>query len=93
MIAFLPSKVAAASVFLAQVLLRREPWDGTLQHYSTYCPLDFEECTQALVSLHIGVEHNPQLQALRDKYGQQRFLGVSGLPPIGPGQLAGSYFV
>lgn len=93
MMAHLPSKVAAASVFLAQLLLNRDPWDGTLQHYSTYCPLDFEECTQALTLLHSGMENNSNLGALKEKYGGPRFLCVSRLPAIGTGMLPASCFV
>lgn len=38
MMCYLPSEIAAASVYLANLMLRRVPWDGNLQHYSTYTP-------------------------------------------------------
>lgn len=78
MLSFLPSEIAAAAVFLAHVLLRRQPWDATLQYYSKYAPRDLEPCVHALAALHgsMGASTN-NLAALREKYGAPRFHSVS----------------
>lgn len=80
MLCFLPSQVAAASVYLANLMLQRSPWDGNLQHYSTYSPRDISACVQALVTLHQSLSENTQLAAIRDKYAHPRFQCVSRIP-------------
>ncbi|KAF5838234.1 A-type cyclin [Dunaliella salina] len=80
MLCFLPSQVAAASVYLANLMLQRPPWDGNLQHYSTYSPRDISACVQALVTLHQSLSENVQLAAIRDKYAHPRFQSVSRIP-------------
>ncbi len=80
MMNFLPSQIAAAAVYLANLMLRRPGWDGTLQHYSTYGVHDFLACTRALAQLHQAVSTNTQLAAIREKYASPRFQSVSRVP-------------
>ncbi|KAJ9509075.1 A-type cyclin [Haematococcus lacustris] len=86
MMGFLPSEVAAASVYLANLMLKRVPWDGTLQHYSGYGPQDINKCAHALGQLHAAIAGNAQLAAIREKYAHPRFQSVSriaGIPGLG----------
>lgn len=80
MLNYLPSQIAAAAVCLANLMLRRAPWDYNLQHYSTYTVQDVSGCAYSLATLHQAVTGNAQLAAIRDKYGHQRFQAVSNIP-------------
>ncbi len=80
MMSFLPSEIAAAAVYLSNLMLRRPGWDGTLQHYSTYAPRDLLACTRALAQLHQAIAGNSQLAAIREKYMTPRFQAVSRVP-------------
>jgi len=82
MMRYLPSEIAAASVYLANLMLKRQPWDGTLQHYSTYCPQDISQCVQTLGALHQAISSNNQLQAIKEKYAHARFQSVSRIPSV-----------
>ena len=80
MMNYLPSEIAASAVYLANLILKRAPWDGTLMHYAMYEPKDFAPCLQALAGVHRAVHGNAQLVAIRDKYGHSRFQSVSRFP-------------
>lgn len=82
MMRYLPSEIAAAAVYLSNLMLKRQPWDGTLQHYSTYSPQDISQCVQTLGALHQAISNNNQLQAIKDKYGHTRFQQVSLIPSV-----------
>jgi hypothetical protein len=72
--------VAAAAVYLANLMLRRPAWDGTLAHYSTYAPADILPSVRALAVLHQAVSSNSQLAAIREKYAHPKFQSVSRIP-------------
>jgi cyclin A len=82
MMAFLPSEIAAAAVFLANLMLKRPAWDGNLQHYSGYSPRDIAPCVRALAEVHTAVSASTSLQAIKDKYGHPRFQSVSRISPV-----------
>lgn len=82
MLQFLPSEIASASVYLSNLILKRQPWDGNLQYYSTHAPRDLAPCVAALSALHQAVTTNTQLNAIREKYAHARFQSVSRLPVI-----------
>ncbi|KAG2498047.1 hypothetical protein HYH03_003808 [Edaphochlamys debaryana] len=85
MLTFLPSEIAAASVYLANLILAREPWSPNLEHYSYYTPAQIADCVEALAELHIQVNSRAQggeLTALYDKYSHSKFLGVSRVSPL-----------
>ena len=82
MMHYLPSEVAAAAVYLANLMLKRSPWDGNLQHYSSYAPRDISQCVQSLAALQQAVSNNMQLAAIREKYAHPRFQSVSRIPGI-----------
>lgn len=80
MMQFLASQIAAAAVYLSNLMLRRPAWDGNLQHFSTYVPHDILPCVRALALLHQAVSSNAQLAAIREKYASPRFQSVSRVP-------------
>lgn len=82
MLNFLPSVVAAAGIYLANLMLSRIPWDSQLLHYSAYLPSDISQCVIALAAVHQAVGHSPNLAAIREKYEHPRFLSVSKIPSI-----------
>jgi cyclin A len=82
MLGFLPSVIAAAGIFLANLILKRTPWDANLRHFSAYVPADISSCVVALASVHQAVSSSTQLAAIRDKYAHARFHEVSRLPPF-----------
>eukprot|EP00798_Chlamydomonas_sp_ICE-L_P005764 gene5764-6061_t len=64
MLQFLPSEIAAASVYLSNLILQRQPWDGTLQHFSMYSSKEIRKCVKALAALHQALSQNTQLTAI-----------------------------
>lgn len=90
MLPYPPSKIAASAVYLAQVILHRTPWDGTLAHYSTYGHQDLHPCVQDLALIHctLSSSDNTQLPAIRDKYAHPKYHSVSRMPGVAQSQLA-----
>lgn len=82
MLRFLPSLIAAAAVYLANLMLKRQPWDANLRHYSTYMPSDISSCVLALSGVHQAVSSNMSLGSIRDKYRHARFHEVSRIPAV-----------
>ncbi|KAF2648368.1 A/B/D/E cyclin [Lophiostoma macrostomum CBS 122681] len=69
-----PSQVAAASMYLARLVLNRGEWDATLAHYSGYT----EEEIQPVLQLMIDYLHGPvQHDAFFKKYASKKFLKAS----------------
>ncbi len=77
---FLPSIIAASSVFLARWTMGKEPWTGTLMHYTGYAVSDLQACVQALHGVFKGCKDS-QLPAIREKYSLHRFQNVSDIQP------------
>ncbi|KAG1676515.1 hypothetical protein FOA52_000058 [Chlamydomonas sp. UWO 241] len=82
MLNFVPSVTAAAGVYLANLMLKRQPWDANLRHYSTYIPPDISSCAIALSRVHASIDMSPNLAAIREKYAHPRFQSVSTMAPI-----------
>ncbi|KAL5698507.1 hypothetical protein ACHQM5_029538 [Ranunculus cassubicifolius] len=74
----LPSLVAASAVFLARWTLDQSshPWNPTLEHYTGYKPAELKCTVSALQDLQKNTNGCP-LNAIRDKYKQQKFKGVA----------------
>ncbi|OEL14242.1 Cyclin-A2-1 [Dichanthelium oligosanthes] len=70
---FLPSVVAASSVFLARWTLNQSdhPWSPTLEHYTSYKSSNIQMCVCALQELQRNTSNCP-LKSIREKYGQQK---------------------
>ena len=53
MLEFLPSEIAAASVYMARKMLKLSPsWTLTLEHYTPYCEPELLPCARALNQIH-----------------------------------------
>ncbi|GAV60974.1 Cyclin_N domain-containing protein/Cyclin_C domain-containing protein [Cephalotus follicularis] len=77
---FPPSTIAASAVFLARWTLDQSsnPWNTTLEHYSSYKASDLKSTVSALQDLQLNTAGCP-LNAIRMKYKQQKFKSVAAL--------------
>ncbi|XP_066377369.1 cyclin-A2-1-like [Miscanthus floridulus] len=77
---FLPSLLAASAVFLARWTLDQsdQPWNQTLEHYTSYKCSDIQLCVCALRELQHNASNCP-LNAIREKYKHQKFDCVANL--------------
>ncbi|KAM0878084.1 hypothetical protein ACQ4PT_035094 [Festuca glaucescens] len=88
---FLPSVVAASSIFLARLTIAPDtnPWSKEMQKLTGYKPSELKDCIIAIHELQLN-RKGPYLPAIRDKYKQHRFKCVSTfLPPV---EIPASYF-
>jgi len=77
MLVYLPSTVAAASIFLAnKVMNTKEPWSQVMQRYTTYQIGNFERCAKDLLEL---VLDSPSMknQAVKKKYSSTKYSEVA----------------
>ncbi|ESQ27381.1 hypothetical protein EUTSA_v10018521mg [Eutrema salsugineum] len=74
MLRYAPSLVAASAVFLAQYILHpsREPWNATLEHYTSYRAKDLEGCVKSLLQL-CHESPSADVVAVRKKYSQHKY--------------------
>ncbi|XP_009617571.1 cyclin-A2-4 [Nicotiana tomentosiformis] len=77
---FVPSAIAASSVFLARWTLDQSmhPWNSTLEYYTYYKARDLKTIVLALQGLQLNTENCP-LNAIRAKYRQDKFKSVACL--------------
>ncbi|XP_008804857.2 cyclin-A2-1-like [Phoenix dactylifera] len=77
---FLPSVIAASAVLLARWTLDQsdQPWNLTLEHYTSYKASDLKATVLALQELQMNSKNCP-LNAIREKYRQQKFECVAAL--------------
>ncbi|KAK3003967.1 hypothetical protein RJ639_019563 [Escallonia herrerae] len=70
---FLPSLIAASAVFLARWTLDQSdnPWNLTLQHYTSYHASDLKATVVELHELQLNTKGS-SLNAIREKYKQQK---------------------
>ncbi|KAK2990914.1 hypothetical protein RJ640_028691, partial [Escallonia rubra] len=70
---FLPSLIAASAVFLARWTLDQSdnPWNLTLQHYTSYQASDLKATVVELHELQLNTKGS-SLNAIREKYKQQK---------------------
>jgi hypothetical protein len=77
---FLPSQLASASLYLAHLLLQREPWPSGLQSYSRAQRVgDFIACARNLLAFVTATVDSPY-QAIRRKYSRGSYSEVARLP-------------
>ncbi|CAE7097693.1 unnamed protein product [Rhizoctonia solani] len=71
---FPPSQIAAASLWLARLILDRDPWNGNLIHYSTYREKDLIEPANIMLNYMLEpIKH----EAFWKKYASKRYMKVS----------------
>ncbi|KAJ1294574.1 hypothetical protein BS78_01G155400 [Paspalum vaginatum] len=88
---FLPSLVAASVVFVAKLTLdpHTHPWSKRMQTLTGYKPSELKDCATAIHELQLNLKCSSMV-AIREKYKQHRFKGVSALLP--PVEIPASYF-
>ncbi|XP_011026521.1 PREDICTED: cyclin-A2-2-like isoform X2 [Populus euphratica] len=79
----LPSLIAASVVFLARWTLNQSdhPWNSTLEHYTSYTASELKTTVLALEDLQLNTD-GCCLNAIRDKYRQQKFKSVATLTSV-----------
>jgi len=81
MLKYLPSTIAAASIYIARKMCNVSPaWDSTLTHYSQYSEHQLIECAKELNQIIIAQEQS-KYKAIYKKYSQARFLFVASIQP------------
>lgn len=82
---FLPSLMAASAVLLARWTLNQSdnPWNLTLEHYTKYKASELKAAVLALEDLQLNTSGST-LNAIREKYRQQKFKCVATLTPSEP---------
>ncbi|KAF8734862.1 A B D E cyclin, partial [Rhizoctonia solani] len=71
---FPPSQIAATSLWLARLILDRDPWNGNLIHYSTYREKDLIEPANIMLNYMLEpIKH----EAFWKKYASKRYMKVS----------------
>eukprot|EP00729_Bicosta_minor_P010641 gene10641-2862_t len=75
-----PSVVAAASVCVTLDTLQLPCWSATLQHYTELQPADILGCVRDVFLTFCSAD-KVQQQAVREKYGEDKFMHVSRLCP------------
>ncbi|EYU22092.1 hypothetical protein MIMGU_mgv1a022268mg [Erythranthe guttata] len=80
MLRYLPSMVAASTVFLTRWILfpGDAPWDAKMEDYTRYQPSDLKECVLELHALYeVSTNGKPDLVAVKKKYDGGKYNGVS----------------
>lgn len=80
MIRFLPSVIAASSVYIARKSLRRHPWSPTLLHYTNYDECDLSECVEEMKTFIDNT--SAAQQAVNRKYSSPKFGAVAKMTMI-----------
>ncbi|KAK4761807.1 hypothetical protein SAY87_029691 [Trapa incisa] len=82
---FLPSLVAASSIFLARWTLNPSdhPWNPTLEHYTCHKASELKTAVLAMEDLQRNTSVCP-LNSIREKYRQPKFKCVANLTPKKP---------
>ncbi|KAG2623739.1 hypothetical protein PVAP13_3KG078727 [Panicum virgatum] len=87
LLCYLPSLVAASSVFLARFILKptKNPWNSSLSYYTRYTPSELRVCVRVLHRL-FRFGPGRDLPAIRGKYSQHKykFVGKKYCPPSIP---------
>jgi hypothetical protein len=78
---YLPSQLAAASVYLAASMLGRTPWDPTLAHYSRYSEAEVAAIAADLAFTHAHIQSDGSFTAILEKYSNDSLRRVASLPP------------
>ncbi|BAF16904.1 Os05g0237100, partial [Oryza sativa Japonica Group] len=90
LICYVPSLIAASSIFLAKFILKptENPWNSTLSFYTQYKPSDLCNCAKGLHRLFL-VGPGGNLRAVREKYSQHKykFVAKKYSPPSIPAEF------
>ena len=78
MLHYLPSQLAAASIFIARRTVGRNSWSPTLLKYAEYREEDIRPVARAIVAEKASA--STELRAVNKKYTSSRYGGVANLP-------------
>ena len=76
MVKYLPSTIAAASVYLARKSLRHSPWSPTLLKYAKYAEDEILPCAQDITTI-MGSQSS--LQAVKKKFTSSKYGSVANI--------------
>ncbi|GJM94940.1 hypothetical protein PR202_ga11627 [Eleusine coracana subsp. coracana] len=87
---YVPSLIAASSVFLAKFIIMptKNPWTSTLSYYTQYTPSELRGCVRVLHRL-FCVGPGSNIPAVREKYSQHKykFVAKKYCPPSIPDEF------
>lgn len=78
MLKYLPSNIAAASLFLAQKIAGQGEWNSLLQQHTQYDEAALRPCATDLWQL--VTKENPKYRAVRKKYSLAKYHNVAKIP-------------
>jgi len=78
MLHYLPSQLAAASIYIARRTVGRNSWSPTLLKYAEYREEDIRPVARAIVAEKASA--STELRAVNKKYTSSRYGGVANLP-------------
>jgi hypothetical protein len=78
MLHYLPSQLAAASIFIARKTVGRNSWSPTLLRYAQYREEDINPVARAVLAEKASA--STELRAVNKKYTSSRYGGVANLP-------------
>lgn len=82
MLAYLPSVIAASCIYTTnQILLAKDTWCRSLEHYSSYKATDLERCSRDLLQI-LKDAPTQKTQAVRRKYSYSKYGEVSKLSQL-----------
>ena len=76
MLKYLPSTIASCAVYLARKNQNRNPWSATLFKYTDYTESALRPCLQDMSTI---LTAKSNLQAVKKKYGSQKYGGVANM--------------
>ncbi|XP_056134763.1 G2/mitotic-specific cyclin-B2 [Lampris incognitus] len=83
MVHYRPSEIAAASLYLAQLLLDELPWSSTQRHYTTYDENHLKPIGQLIAKNVVIVnEGKTKFQAVKSKYSSSKLMKISLTPQL-----------
>uniref|UniRef100_H3CGN8 G2/mitotic-specific cyclin-B2 n=1 Tax=Tetraodon nigroviridis TaxID=99883 RepID=H3CGN8_TETNG len=83
MVHYRPSEIAAAALYLSQLLLEALPWSPTQQHYSTYDEAHLKPIVQHMAkNVVLVTEGRSKFMAVRNKYSSSKLLKISLIPQL-----------
>ncbi|KAI5661160.1 hypothetical protein M9H77_20483 [Catharanthus roseus] len=88
---FLPSMIAASSIFLARITMlpHTRPWTLALQQFTGYASYQLKECVLAIHHQQCSSTETSR-RAVKEKYMEHKFKSVAALCP--PSQIPHHYF-
>ena len=80
MLHYLPSQLAAASIFIARRTVGRNSWSPTLLKYAEYREEDIKPVARAILAAKASASASSKLKSVNQKYTDKRYGGVANLP-------------